>query len=98
MVQIKIITVKELATLDAEINGFLATLKDDAAPSINIDIEKGVGTIIYTVNAEWKGRLCCECQYWDDGGEPTTSGLCHECGKRRRFNCKACECFKDVRG
>ena len=34
---------------------------------------------------------------WDDGGETTTSGLCHQCGQRRRFNNKACRSFRDVR-
>jgi len=43
------------------------------------------------------GRLCCDCQLWDDGGEPTTTGLCHQHGQRRRFNYPSCEFFKDVR-
>lgn len=98
MIQLKLVIVKELATLDEKVNEFLATLNEDAEPSITIDFEKGVATILYKQNEQWKSRLCCECKYWDDGGEPTTSGLCQERGQRRRFDYKACECFKDVRG
>lgn len=99
MLQIKIVKVKELATLDTEVNSFLATLNEDAEPTINIDIEKGVATIIYKFNEEWHGRLCSECKYWDDGeSSDSVSGLCQERGCRRRFNAKACERYQDVRG
>lgn len=98
MIQVKIITTKELATLDCKANEFLATLDEDAEPSVNVDIEKGVVTIVYKVREEYLKRMCCDCQYWDDGGETGTVGICQEHGQRRRFNYKACKCFKDVRG
>lgn len=98
MLQIKIITVTHLSELDTTVNEFLATLDDEAVKDIKTDIEKGTATIQYAIKEAWKDMMCCDCAYWDDGGEPVTSGLCQECGSRRRFNCKACSHFKDVRG
>ena len=98
MLQIKLVQGKDIKSLNDAANEFLAVFDEDAVKDIKVDYDKLIALIQYVANEEWKSRMCCECQYWDDGGEPTTSGICHECGQRRRFNYKACECFKDVRG
>ena len=95
MLQIKFVEGKDIQTLENNVNEFLASLTSEVK---DIKTENGMATILYEVFEAWKNRMCCECQYWDDGGEPTTSGICHECGQRRRFNTRACKCFKDVRG
>ncbi len=95
MLQIKYVQGKDVLTLEKNVNEFLASLTSEVK---DIKTENGMAVILYEVMEDWKKRMCCECQYWDDGGETTTSGICHECGQRRRFNAKACKSFKDVRG
>jgi len=94
MLKIKYVQGKDLQTLENNVNAFLASLTSEV---IDIKTEEGMVVILYKEKESWEGRLCCDCQYWDDGGEMTTSGLCHECGQRRRFNNKSCDRFKDVR-
>ena len=96
MLQIKFVEGKDIETLENSVNAFLAYLSSEEVKDIKR--EGCLVTILYERKDAWVGMMCCDCKYWDDGGEPTTSGLCQECGKRRRFNCKACEFFKDVRG
>lgn len=98
MIQIKFIHANEIVALETATNEFLRTVDSETVKDIKYDFEELVAIVQYDLIAEWKNRMCCECQYWDDGGEPTTSGLCHECGQRKRFNYPACKCFKDVRG
>ena len=95
MLQIKFVQGKDLLTLESSVNAFLASLSSEEVREIKR--EESLVTILYERKDAWVGMMCCDCQHWDDGGETTTSGICHECGKRRRFNCKACEFFKDVR-
>ena len=98
MLQVEIVTGMTAEEIKRNVNVFLTTLQDDAVKDIKVEASEGIATILYVIQDEWKKRMCCECQYWDDGGETTTSGICHQCGARRRFNYPACECFKDVRG
>lgn len=98
MLQIKIVNGVGYGEIEDKINEFLATVDDDAVKDIKFDATEGIATIQYAIKEAWKDMMCCDCAYWDDGGEPVTSGLCQECGSRRRFNCKACSHFKDVRG
>lgn len=95
MLQIKYVEGKDMETLENNVNKFLASLSSDEVKDIKR--EETLVTILYERKDAWVGMMCCDCQHWDDGGEPTPSGLCHETGRRRRFNCKACERFKDVR-
>lgn len=98
MFQLKTIIVKSIADLDNEVNAFLATIKSENFKSIEVKEEKGMAIILYEVKDAWDNRMCCECQHWDDSGSSNAvSGLCQECGKRRRFNSGACDRFKDVR-
>lgn len=97
MLQIQIIKGGLAEDLNKKINEFLATIHEDSVRDISVDVMQGTAVIQYVIKEAHVGRMCCECQYWDDGGETTTSGLCHEHGKMCRFNCKACTSFKDVR-
>lgn len=94
MLQIKYLQGKDIETLEKNVNEFLASLTSEVK---DIKTDQNMAVILYEVMETWKNRICCECQYWDDGGETTTSGLCHDCGQRRRFNNKACKNFKDIR-
>jgi len=96
MIQIKFVQGKDLMTLEKGVNEFLASLSSEEVKDIKR--EDTLVTILYERKDAWVGMMCCDCKYWDDGGEPTTSGLCQECGKRRRFNAKACDRYQDVRG
>lgn len=98
MLKVKIVAVTKLAELEPAINDFIATLDEEAIKDISIDITKGTAIIQYVAQEEWRNHICADCKYWDDGGSPSAvGGLCHECGTRRRFNCKACKSFKDIR-
>ena len=94
----KTVFFSSIKELDASVNEVLSTISKEEFYSIEVKEEKGLAFILYEKEEPWKNALCCDCQYWDDQGETSTSGLCHECGQRRRFNCKACKSFKDVRG
>lgn len=96
MLQIKYVQGKDIETLENNINAFLASLTFEEVKDIRHG--DGIVTILYERKNAWVGMMCCDCKYWDDGGEPTTSGICQECGQRRRFNAKACERYKDLRG
>lgn len=99
MLQIKIISAYTATELTDKTNEFLATLETEAVKDIKVDTAKMSSVIHYEVKEPWKGQMCGDCKYWDDGGSPdAVSGLCHECGGRRRFNCRACKAFKDIRG
>lgn len=95
MLQIKII---QDAELNSAVNEFLATIDEDAVRDLNIDTYRSEAIIQYVIKENWAERMCCECQFWDDGGQNNTSGLCQHNGKRVRFNCRACKYYKDVRG
>ena len=98
MLQIKVVNGKTADELTLETNMFLESISDDEVQDIDTSAAaEGYVIIKYLIKEEWKDMMCCDCKYWDDGGEPTTSGLCQECGQRRRFNAKACQRFKDFR-
>ena len=98
MLQIKLVEGVDIRSLNEACNKFLAGLDADCVQEIKTDYKELIVLIQYVANEEWKSRMCCECQFWDDGGEPTMSGLCQCRGGRRRFDNKACNCFKDVGG
>ena len=99
MLQVKVISTVQVTDLESSINEFLTTVDTESVKDISVDVLDSTAVIQYEIVEEWKNALCCDCQHWDDGGSTSNvSGLCHECGQRRRFNCKACKQFKDVRG
>jgi len=95
MIQIKFVQGKDLVTLEKGVNEFLASLSSEEVKDIKR--EECLVTILYDKKDAWVGMMCCDCKYWDDGGEPVPIGLCQECGQRRRFDAKACDRYKDVR-
>lgn len=101
MLQVKILQEHEVTDLNKSINDFLATIKSEDVKGIQYELSDIplIAIVQYELTEPWSNELCCDCKYWDDGGSTSNvSGLCHECGQRRRFNCKACKHFKDVRG
>lgn len=99
MLQIKLVPGETIDSLNEAVNAFLANYKEDAIKDINVDTEKMIATIQYITSEEWKGEMCCDCRFWDDGdSEDSLVGLCQIRGGRKRFSNKACECWKDVRG
>ena len=99
MIQIKTVFFSSIREMDASVNEFLSGIGTESFKDIKVEEEKGFAVIIYEAEEAWKKRMCSECWYWDDSGESdSVSGLCHECGGRRRFNCKACDRYKDIRG
>lgn len=99
MLQVNIVEGMNKDELMEAINDFLKTIDDEAVKDIKVNETTWTAVIQYKVIKQWTKEKCYDCKYWDDGGEPSAvSGLCHECGQRRRFNCKACEKFFDIRG
>lgn len=98
MLQIKLVEGKDSTELNNNTNEFLATIQSEAVKDITVDVPNMTAIIQYILEEKWKGHLCCDCQHWDDGGSlESVTGLCQECGGRRRFNNKSCPQFKDVR-
>ena len=98
MIQVKFINANEIVELETATNEFLQTVKAEAIKDIKYDFDELVSIVQYEFVEDWKNHMCCDCQYWDDGGDTSVTGICHETGQRRRFNCKSCEHYKDIRG
>ena len=99
MLKVKIIDGVTKHKLEDELNEFLSTLTSEAVRNIVYDFPNFTVAIEYEMEEAWKNMICADCQHWDDGNSiDSVMGLCHECGGRKRFNCKACERFKDIRG
>lgn len=96
MLQVKICTGLDYQDLQASVNDALSKI-DYNEPKIIWDKEKFVAIIEYIVNESYKRSLCCECQYWQENGHASMMGMCQNFGKRKRFDCKACASWKDVR-
>ena len=99
MLQINIVEADGKEELTKAVNAFLETIEDDeAVKDIKVNEATWTAVIQYRVIKKWNKEKCYDCRFWDDGGDPSSvSGLCHECGQRRRFNCNACARFEDVR-
>lgn len=100
MLQVNILKGNDRDELMTCINSFLATIDDDeAVKDIKVNETTWTAVIQYKIIEKWVKEKCYDCKYWDDGGDSSSvSGLCHECGQRRRFNCNACKNFVDIRG
>lgn len=98
MVQIKIILGLDDDDLQDRTNEFLKKIETDCLKDVRIDFDKHNALVLYEAKEIWEDRKCYDCKYWDDGGDSASvSGMCIEQGQRRRFNCKACPKFKDIR-
>lgn len=99
MLQIKLVQGKDIESLNKSANEFLADFNEEDIKDLTIDYDRMIALIQYEVKGMHENRKCYDCKYWDDGGSPSAvSGLCTECGQRRRFSCNACRLFKDIRG
>lgn len=79
-------------SLNKELSQFTSKIVDIKFPN------DSTAVIIYELTEEFENEICCDCQYWDDTSCSTNLiGFCMLCGKRKRFNEKACRQFKDVR-
>ena len=83
MLQVKVILTDNVTHLEQKMNEFLSGVETEAVKDIKVDTTTSTATIQYEVIEAWKNRICADC---------------HECGRRTRFNCRACKCFKDIRG
>ena len=100
MLQVNILKGYSTEELNSTVNDFLKTIKSENVKDIKFDFNDipMIAIIQYEVTEVYADRKCYDCKYWDDGGDPAAvSGMCVECGGRRRFNCNACERFKDIR-
>lgn len=98
MLKVKIIDAVTRHKMEDELNGFLSSLTSEDVRNITYDFPNLTVAIEYEITDAWKNMICADCQYWDDGNSAdAVIGMCQECGGRKRFNCKACERFKDVR-
>ena len=85
--------------IESDINEFLKGIDEDSLIGMTWNELQTQAVLQYKLKEAWDGMMCGDCKYWDDGGSTSAvSGICHECGGRRRFNSRACKCFKDVRG
>lgn len=98
MYQVKYVFGIDMPDLIDRLNRALSDIKATEKPNIIYDRERVEAIIEYETEEEYKKRLCCECQHWDDSnGTSDVSGFCQLTGHRKRFNCNACESYKDIR-
>ena len=100
MLQVNILKGHTTEELTNSVNDFLKDIKTENVKDIKWEMSDipMIAIVQYELVSAWAGRKCYDCKYWDDGGNiEAVSGLCVEYGGRRRFNCSACECFKDIR-
>ena len=72
MIQIKLVHVGDLKTLNDNVNETLAGIPSEAIKEpIKFDFSEMVAIIQFELIEEWKNRMCAECRYFDDGGEPS---------------------------
>ena len=96
MYQVKFVLGVDAPDLTECLNRTLSNLQHDVV-DIKFPDDK-TAAIIYEVEEEYKSHLCCDCAMWDDTNSTSNLiGLCQFCGKRKRFNDKACRSFKDIR-
>ena len=98
MLQVKFIYGTDLADLNESLNKALSTTESETKPDIKYDFNKIIAVIEYETHEAYKDRLCCDCTFWDDSvGNSDLIGMCQMCGKRKRFNDKACPRYEDIR-
>lgn len=96
MLQTKFISGDDMAELEKNLNDALREI--DGEPNVRYFENSWIAVIETKIIPEYEGRLCCDCQFWDDVGNQSLSNFCTITGKRTRFNCQACRQFKDLRG
>ena len=98
MLQTIIIEGETCAEVQNKVNKALSTITSDSVTVKWPDPKCLFAVIEYEHTEAWKNELCVDCQYFDESySESGLVGICQEKGKRRRFNCRACEKFKWLR-
>ena len=97
MLQTKFVLGSDLIDLNETLNEALSNIKSENI-NIKYELDKILAIIEYEIEEAYKGRICCDCAFWDDhGNNESLNGFCTMTGKRMRFNCHACPKFKDLR-
>lgn len=96
MLQTKFVLGSDLIDLNETLNEALSNIKSENI-NIKYELDKILAIIEYEIEEAYKGRLCCDCAYWDDIGNSSLANFCTITGKKMRFNCHACPKFKDLR-
>ena len=96
MLQVKFVLGCDALDLTESLNRTLSNMEEEIADIKFVDSK--TAAIIFKVAEEYLDRLCCDCSFWDDSNSTSNLiGLCQFCGKRKRFNDKACRSYKDIR-
>lgn len=96
MLQTIFVTGLDLPDLNRCLNKALSEI--DGEPSIQYHFDRMLAVIEYNTTASYDNKICCECQHWDSSNSTSdVNGICQLKGRRCRFNCKACESYKDIR-
>ena len=91
--RIKLLVGTDYKDLEDQINAIVKS-QQDATVDVNFD---SIAAVV-TLSGDSK-CMCMDCSFWDDEGRhDSVMGLCQCRGGRMRFNCRACEEFKDRRG
>ena len=93
--RVKIVSGTDYAELETKLNDYLSTI-DHSDAKINYQLDK----MVIIVEHEEKQVVCrcCDCQYYDKGGDYRGAwGLCQKKGVRTRFSEIKCDYFTDVR-
>ena len=94
MFQVKLVCGTDPQNLNDSLNRELSTIQSENV-KVKFADAKTAFIVYETVSSK---EICCDCQFWDDTQSNTSlMGFCQMCGKRKRFNDKACEQFKDIR-
>lgn len=95
MIKTKFIEGTDRDDLERKLNQALEEIESE--PKIKYFESKWMAVIEETIEEAYKGRLCCDCSFWDDVGNSSLANFCTITGKKMRYNCKACRRFKDLR-
>lgn len=93
MLQTKFVMGTDLPDLNQSLNMALSQIKSDNV-KINYFLDNLTAVVEYNTSEDYANRLCCECSEWEEIKTGGMSGICHACGKKKRFSCRACESFK----
>ena len=96
MLQTKFVQGINLTDLNERLNQALSEITSKE-PSIKYFLDDNLAIIEYRTNEAYQNRLCSECAHWEDTGNGTLVNFCTQDGKRKRYNCKACPMYKDLR-
>ncbi|MBQ1571415.1 MAG: hypothetical protein IIZ78_09845 [Clostridiales bacterium] len=95
MLKTKFIEGDDRQDLERKLNAALEEI--EGKPRIQYFESKWLAVIEHEIEEAYQKRLCSECAHWEDTGNGTLVNFCTQDGKRKRYNCKACPMYKDLR-